>query len=49
MIEDTTLEDLLERVEKVEEDFRLGKISEEEVVEYIKKVAEFLEIPVEDN
>lgn len=46
-ISELTFEELLENVEAIEQDFRLGKVTEEEVAEYIKAVATHLDIPIE--
>ena len=47
MTEEQSLEEMLEGVEAMERDFRLGKISEEEVAEYMKDLAKKLDIPIE--
>ena len=43
-IDDLELNELLEMVEKVEQDYRQNKISEEEIMEFMKKVAKKLNI-----
>jgi|14BtaG_2_1085337.scaffolds.fasta_scaffold00162_44 hypothetical protein len=46
-VSEKSLDELLEEVEQVERDFRLGKIEERDVEEYMIKVAKFLSIPTE--
>ena len=46
-VSEKSLDELLEEVEQVERDFRLGKIEEKDVEEYMIKVAKFLSIPAE--
>tara|TARA_Y100000389_G_C17214344_1_gene390114 strand:+ start:451 stop:633 length:183 start_codon:yes stop_codon:yes gene_type:complete len=46
-VSEKSLDELLEEVEQVERDFRLGKIEEKDVEEYMIKVAKFLSIPTE--
>jgi hypothetical protein len=46
-VSEKSLDELLEDVEQVERDFRLGKIEEKAVEEYMLNVAKFLKIPTE--
>ena len=48
-LESMELEELLNKVEVVEQDFRLGKIDEDEVLAFMKKVAEILNISEEPS
>lgn len=43
-IDNLELNELLEMVEQVEQDYRQNKISEEEIMEFMKKVAKKLNI-----
>ena len=46
-IEEKSLDELLDDVERMESDFRKGKISEDEIKEYMLKIASHLNIPTE--
>jgi len=46
-IEEKSLDELLDDVERMESDFRKGKISEDEIKEYMLKIANHLNIPTE--
>jgi hypothetical protein len=48
-LETMELDELLNEVEAVEQDFRLGKIGEDEVAEFMKKVAKILNISTESG
>jgi len=48
-VQNKSLEQLLDDVERMESDFRLGKISEDEITEYMVKLAEQLKIPVGED